>query len=514
MIVVKSADLSEKQLAEVALAIQNRWNIATFVKMHEIVLLDDEDIEDDEEESGERVITMPLDPDHFESGFQVILENLDMERGFRLQREGKEKFRLLLTDEKSTPTWMKETEVPRAPPEGVYECPHCVLPDTVILGDNKPILRYEPGNNALGESGLNGVTQTFVRSYKGNLITLKPNGMLEITTTPEHPLLVSESNSFGRSRGSGFFLSEPKWVKAKDILPRTTYQDGHYVIVPILKGDFVEEKISLVQFIKKAERKDSGFQEYFPISLDTAWLLGLYTAKGSVSREVRFSLNILESEIGQRIVFVAKELGHSTYSKLNVARNSMLVSLTSRVLARAFDFWCGHRAHNKKIPDFVLFHRDANILRAFPRGYEAGDSCAAINKRRGNKEYRQCNTASRILAQQLQLSYARLRIWADISFHSKNGEGNIMGRKVSSQISYFVTYPLVPNPKTTRVRFLSDKILCPVRSIEVVTYEGNVHNISTTDETYLVSNAIVHNCGKWFRTEIERNLHQKLHYLI
>ena len=192
----------------------------------------------------------------------------------------------------------------------------------------------------------------------------------------------------------------------------------------------------------------------------------------------------------------------------------MLVTIPSRVLARALDNWCGHGAPNKKIPDFILFHLDERILRAFLQGYEIGDSYDNVNKLRGNKIYRICVTTSRILAEQLQLAYARLGIWAGIYVRKSGNEGFIMGRKCELHPKYAVSYPLEPNVKRQKVRFLEDKILSPIRDTTKMTYNGKIHNLGTTDGTYLVSNAVVHNCGKWFKTEFELNLHTKLHYII
>ncbi len=68
--------------------------------------------------------------------------------------------------------------------------------------------------------------------------------------------------------------------------------------------------------------------------------------------------------------------------------------------------------------------------------------------------------------------------------------------------------------QTTEIRFFAKEIFSPIRHVSRVSYDGNVYNIETTENTYLVSNAIVHNCGKWFATDMERSLHTKLHYII
>ncbi|MHB1909253.1 MAG: hypothetical protein ACYCQJ_10355 [Nitrososphaerales archaeon] len=121
MIHVKIDRLGEQHLAEIALAIQNRWNVATFVKMHEIMILDDE------QEVDSRLVTAPLDPRDIERGMQVILENLELDHAFKLEKNGRDKFTLKLVNPDNIPKWVQASSTIRtqAPPEGVYECAHC-----------------------------------------------------------------------------------------------------------------------------------------------------------------------------------------------------------------------------------------------------------------------------------------------------------------------------------------------------------------------------------------------------
>ena len=508
MLTIRADEFSEKQLAEIALAIQNRWEVPAFVKIHEIVVVD-EDVTDRERQELTK---------HFERGLATIFQNLGLAEAFKFLKTSKTKYLLERIPGSNLPKWMTDIEAPTRTPPGVYECQHCVPPDTLILGDNKPILEYNKGDTAIGQTGLCDVVQTFIRSYKGEMVTIKANGMLPIVTTPEHPILVATSSSIHRRQRQRMInetvFSEERWSAAKDVVSKTTNKDGNYVVLPIIRGSFERYEVGLFPFIEKEKPRHKGYRNYFPLSDDTAWLLGLYTAEGSATKEVRFSLNSNEQEIKAKISKIAKELGYSTHTRYIKEANSMLVSIPSGVLARAFDEWCGHKAPNKVIPDFVLYHKDKEILRAFLSGYEIGDSYDATNKLRGNKINRMSTTTSRILAQQLQLAYARLGKWAGIYVKREATEGVIMGRKCSFHGEYLVSYPLEPNVKRQKVRFIEDRVLSPVRHITRESYDGNVYNIGTNDNTYLVSNAIVHNCGKWFKTDLERNLHTKIHYLI
>lgn len=115
MLAVRSDDFSEKQLAEIALAIQNRWEVPAFVKMHEIIVVD-EDIDD---RARKDLLT------HFELGIETILQNLDLSQSIRLQRASKNKYKLERIPGSDLPKWTKDIEVQNRVPEGVYDCPHC-----------------------------------------------------------------------------------------------------------------------------------------------------------------------------------------------------------------------------------------------------------------------------------------------------------------------------------------------------------------------------------------------------
>lgn len=115
MITIQTDDISEKQLAEIALAIQNRWNVPTFVKMHEIVVMDD-----DLEGPAQREVV-----NDFDRGLDTIFSNLELTSAFRCEKHGKNKFTISRIADSELPSWMEAIEKPTRTPEGVYECPHC-----------------------------------------------------------------------------------------------------------------------------------------------------------------------------------------------------------------------------------------------------------------------------------------------------------------------------------------------------------------------------------------------------
>src|ERR1700730_5110629 len=115
MLILQTNDISEKQLAQIAMAIQDRWEVPAFVKMHEIAIVDDD---------LEKVASFELNKD-FENGISIIFENLQITSVFRLRRNSKSKYLIERIPGSELPKWMEMIELPPRVPEGVFECAHC-----------------------------------------------------------------------------------------------------------------------------------------------------------------------------------------------------------------------------------------------------------------------------------------------------------------------------------------------------------------------------------------------------
>jgi hypothetical protein len=115
LIEIRTDDISEKQLAQIALEIQHRWEVPTFVKMHEIMVAED----DLEPAQSHELIR------DFENGLSIIFENLEITPTFRVLRTGKLRYQIDRIPGSELPTWMHEIEQTPKVPEGVFECLHC-----------------------------------------------------------------------------------------------------------------------------------------------------------------------------------------------------------------------------------------------------------------------------------------------------------------------------------------------------------------------------------------------------
>jgi MoaA/NifB/PqqE/SkfB family radical SAM enzyme len=377
-------------------------------------------------------------------------------------------------------------------------CLTCVKPDEVILGDNISISNVCVGNHAVGSRGLNEVSQTFSRPYSGKLLRIKASGLLPIEITPEHPLLIMRPKTTRHTKSSAgntkyyhnYDFGKPIWKEAKDIIRKGTVTDGDYLCTPILERTMYVRELDLKPFNKGrgiAISKAKGYSLNFPLDSETAWLLGIYAAEGYFSSNgARFNFNVTEINLHDRVEKIANRLGYSvTKTEKN---NCTTCCLSSHVISRALVEWCGKGALNKKMPDFILLNKDESVLRSFIKGWEEGDGHWDGDAFIGS-------TVSKTLALQLQLAYASLGIMANISIVKKEGTKMFYDKPIHAHDVYIIKYSRTPG--ITYSKRIGNYFVRPIRKISSFQYEGTVHNIETSDNTYLVSNAVVHNCNIW-----------------
>jgi NADH-quinone oxidoreductase B subunit len=380
----------------------------------------------------------------------------------------------------------------------------CVPPSTIVLGDNKPISDYRFGDEVTGASGHVGVLQTFARGFEGNLVEVKGRGMLSFMVTPEHPILTVERRL---ASGKGAYGTTTVWKRAGDLVSsppvrengRCLYPSGEHdcLLIPRVKGHVDIPTIPLERHATpRGLNVVRGRGEIppleFPLTVKTAWFLGIYVAEGwtTEGHDVFLSFAHKDLRLVKLVSRIVQSLGYSPQVK--VRETTTVVRFSSSILARALREWCGRLAENKKIPDFILYHKDIGLLRAFLRGYLSGDGNMTIDER--GPVYDRADTTSRVLALQIQLAYARLGQFARVSLGHRGGVSTIMGRTVKTNDSYQISV-LTSTRKCADFEVGPDFIAVPIRSITEVNYSGFVYNLETADNTYLVSNAVVHNCS-------------------
>lgn len=406
----------------------------------------------------------------------------------------------------------------------LIKCNRCVPPDTIVSGHYLPIKDYSIGDECLGLDKKSVITNTFQREYNGQMLEIRAVGLLPFKITPEHPVLVVPrvrvkwsiptryySRTEHRMRLNTKYMwsyLEPRWKPAKELKPITRQSDGDCLVMPRIEGWINGSEIDMVQFSRGASKSKNaglarrGVNLKFPINETSAWLLGLYVAEGSHSTSnVVFNLGKHECELINATMNALKSLRYSTAKSYR--RKTCQVITSSRLLSRAIETWCGSRAATKRIPDFILYNKNLNMLDAFYQGYLSGDGSRISGKRTGRDRHgadESMETVSKVLALQLQLLSARLGFLLSVYHYtpSKN-YAFIEGRRVKTRPVYGLKRRIALNHDKTRIVVLSDKILLPVRTVDSANYNGTVSNLETTSHDYLVNNVVVHNCSEVVR---------------
>ena len=382
--------------------------------------------------------------------------------------------------------WLRQTRGADEPTTRFYRCTKCVKPGTLIAGDWKPIREFRPGDGVVGGT----VKEVFRRWYEGPLVEIRACGLLPIELSPEHPVLVASGRC---DEGNKIHLGPSRWKCASEISPSVRHRGGDYLIVPRIDSTSKPRKVYLSQFTNERgvlAAKSRSIPLTVDLNNDTAWLLGIYVAEGSCSdKHVHFSFGKHERKLIQKTYQLTHAMGYSPCKVDGLATTDVVVP--SRLLARAFCDWCGSMAHKKRVPGFILYHQDNRILSSFLSGYFSGDGYI------GNGRL-YASTASLVLALQLQLMCARLSEFLHVCPKRIKGDEVIQGRRVHVHDSYTL-FAHLGHGINKRARFLDDCIATPVTSVKLKPYIGWLYNLRTSGDTYLVNNALVHNCGHTWR---------------
>lgn len=394
----------------------------------------------------------------------------------------------------------------------------CVPPSTLILGDNRPIATLQVGNKVFGGDGkiasIKGVMQ---RNHSGDLIKIDAVYLEPLVCTSEHPIKIVPKECLRFDCGQ-FRLKDKqqinyKWVKAEDV------KRGDFLVVPRLMENNIDT-LDLTRFNKIDSPAYRGGLKSIQLTEDTAWLLGLYVAEGNINITqmnnwvICFNLNKKEYLLTEKIRRIMGAFGYKTTVYYARSAESMTVRVSCTALARALKSWCGPRAREKCIPDFIMIS-EKHIRKAFLKGLFEGDGY-----RKGNQMH--LHTGSKILALQTQLLVASLGGMMGIS-HAKGSlrkkkDGYIIKsgeswqlRGKTSDIADIFEYEHIGKSIRHYVT-TEDSLLIPVQSVNKEAYSGVVCNVETEGNTYLVSNAVVHNCHEhleYYSLEALRYLFEK-----
>ena len=263
---------------------------------------------------------------------------------------------------------------------------------------------------------------------------LKGAGVSDLRITDEHPLYVLRNGKF-------------EWVKVKDL--KTTDM--------------------LTYNIHQGETS-TGY------SKDTLWLMGRYCADGY--RENHAMHRPIFCIGRNKIDDFEKHLGGISYSVGHTERNCIEYKVLDTEFSTLLDSF-GTGSTKKVIPQEII-EAPVDEVMAFLDGYLAGDG----HKRKNRNEVMFC-TASEQMGLGLALLVARV----------EHIVPSVYKRVDTRKESFSDTFCYQFSPRSAKQSVVNDKICTHIKSILKEDTDIEVFNIEVEgDNSYTVSNVIVHNC--------------------
>jgi intein/homing endonuclease len=363
---------------------------------------------------------------------------------------------------------------------------YCVPKGTVIITRNgwKFVEEISPGDFVLsGDGRFHKVTETFVRPYNGELVRIKARYILPILLTPEHPILTANVKRIHVSNKPTRYNFKVEYIWK----PASEVKVGDYLVVPVQKEVSVKDSLTINVNPKLNERRtlrlDGGL----------AYILGRYTGDGSSTiyyegkyrrgyASISFGHN--EKEEMLKLVEDLKKQGFS--ARIINCRSEYRVDFGRLGVTESFRSLFGHHKVKRCIPELIFCNADTGVVKEYLRGLIDADGCILTEKY--GKHYSMLTTSSRGLALQVQMMCFRInKPTRIVESYRKSG--------FRKGIVFHVW--IREDPLKFKQFLLHDgNILVKVKAVDTVKYVGDVYNMSVEGtETYLVSNAVVHNCG-------------------
>jgi len=373
----------------------------------------------------------------------------------------------------------------------------CFIPGTLILGESyRDIKDIKEGELVIGDDGCSHrVTHKFEHNYTGKLYKISSVNRVPITCTEEHPFEVIETYKRGNvEHGKIEVVSSPVWKTAKELVK------GEYVGTPIIKP-YIDDDEIYVDTV-------GSFKRTVKFSNDFARFLGYYVGNGycinhpSVSR-VNVCFNLAHKDkIDDCRKIMGEIFGKHVFEKID--HNCIYLGIHDKYLKHFFHKHCGDDVYDKKIPEFILYHKNIEYLTEFLRGYFLTDGYLMADK--GKNRGIAYSTVSKKLALQTQIAFTRLGTIPGIKI-KQGGESEFPGGRIcvcrkSYTIQVSDSEALVKigvekdELRIVRYSFIhNNKLWTRITDIAVSNYDGKVYNLEVEGvNTYVANNYIVHNC--------------------
>ena len=339
----------------------------------------------------------------------------------------------------------------------------CLPTDVEVITDGgyKSISQVSTDDRILTHEGrFMPIVRKISRDYHGELTVIKPEGLLPIRLTPEHPVLAIQT-----VKCENYDNYKAQWIPACEV------EKGDLLVLPFDTGieDMAELDFDL----------DFDLPVKVVLNRDSLHLFGLYLAEGgSNGNQVTFTFNKAKEDLIEEVIGSMEDIfGLSVYEEEKKSEEVSLV-FSSKPLTELFASLFGKGALDKKCP-IELMKLQPSKQKYILDGWIEGDG--HIDKVR---DIVSASTVSRMLAlQMLQISLRLGRIPILDYYPPKYGN-----RKSRS-------YRLVWHKRSHAGYIKGNKLFSPVFETGREFYNGKVYNVEVEeDESYTTSSFVVHNC--------------------
>jgi len=344
--------------------------------------------------------------------------------------------------------------------------PPCFSAGTLVATPNgyRAIETLQEGEEVISATGIpRRINKVWVTPYSGTVYSLKVRCVgPAIHCTPNHP----------------FFIKDKGWVEAKDIqlgdlmgIPKTKSFRNHSFEVSINhnKGGKIHKRIDL--------------------TIDDYYTLGYFMGNGWASvTGNRISFAIPHSKLEEILPRIRKTIKVS--KKPGVGENVSTYETKSDTWIPLFREF-GHRAHGKKIPQWVM-ESTKDAKESFLEGFFDADGhfpyFGKVN----------VTTVSESIAYGVQRLLAEFDLNASVKFQKKKPTHVIEDRTVNQRDLWYLEGHIPLN--RSGVVHGEEYLWVPVKDIEEHQTEEIVYNLDVDEEhTYIVQNLATHNCHTMFQ---------------
>ena len=375
-----------------------------------------------------------------------------------------------------------------------HSCPVCFAPGTPVRAKRGfvPIEQIGLDDEVLTHTGK--FARVLAKSktpYQGSMVKFN-SGLFPdpLIVTPNHPFrtLLHDTHTDCRPGICDKAISFPDthrlgWACA-DHLDETSY-----VVAVAPKQTFDTDFVNVPdRFITSARKGPSKYE----LTPEFLWMVGLYLAEGnSHDREITFSLHSKETDYRDRIVRLFRSYGFNpSVVDRDGLPNARWINVASSTLAEWFANWLGSGCENKSIPADLLNLPNEKLSHVI-QGVLDGDGCASRDS------FGQ--TSSQLALQMVEFGH-RVPRKVKPNVYRENPEGKKPVYRVHNASGSEILKPSDPqrNVRFGRSKWEFDgQPLHKILSKEEFDYDGPIYNLEVEgDHTYVVSGALVHNCGE------------------